>query len=217
MDVSRSLRFPSLNPNWLPALIIWMLLMMGIVTTPLAIGYLVRLVRNVARGNEFLPSYADTAQLYCDGLRFWLAGAVLVVPLLAAIIINNFCGNSMLDGDCGVFGLLAALSSLALGQVLKSLYIAVVVFILPMSLICVAYSPNWYAGVDFVLMRRLLSRSWIDYFFMVLVAYAISSLGSFVGLLAFIVGLLVSMPYASFCAAHMYGTYLRQCLPQDNV
>lgn len=216
MDVSRSLRFPSLNPNWLPALIIWMLLMVGIVTTPLAIGYLVRLVRNVARGNEFLPSYADTAQLYCDGLRFWLAGAVLVVPLLAVIIINNFCGNSMLDGDCGVFGLLAALSSLALGRVLNSLYIVVVVFILPMSLICVAYSPNWYAGVDFSLMRRLVGGNWLDYCLMVLVAYAISSLASF-GILVFIVGALISIPYASFCSAHMYGTYLQQCLSKDDV
>lgn len=216
MDVSRSLRFPSLNPNWLPALLIWMLLMVGIVTTPLAIGYLVRLVRNVARGNEFLPTYADTGQLYCDGLRFCMASTVMLVPLVAAIGVNEFLGSNMMEGNSGVLGILAALSSIALGQVLKTIYLTILVFIMPMSLICVAYSPNWYAGVDFSLMRRLVGGNWLDYCLMVLVAYAISSLASF-GILVFIVGALISIPYASFCSAHMYGTYLQQCLSKDDV
>ena len=216
MDISRSLRFPSLNPNWLPSLIIWMLLMMGIVTTPLAIGYLVRVVRNVARGNEFLPSYADKSQLYKDGLRCMAAGFILVLPFIAAIVVNEFCLGMLQSGDNSAVTLLAMVGQTVLGKILQSVYLGVVVFITPLAMMCVAYSPNWYAGFDFGLMRRLVKNNLFDYAFTVLVAYAVSSLSGF-GFFVFFVGILISVPYASFCIAHMYGTFLRQCIPQDNV
>ncbi|MDO5295127.1 MAG: DUF4013 domain-containing protein [bacterium] len=216
MDIARSLRFPSRNPNWLFSLVVWALLMLGVVTAPLAIGYLVRVVRNVARGNEFLPSYADKIQLYGDGLRVWLAGAFFVLPIIAAILINEFCGNPLRDSDAGLLSFFAACGSAVLGQMLQSIYLAILVFLMPLIFLCVAYSPNWYAGFNFALMRRLLTNHVFDYVFMVLVAYAVSSLGS-LGFFAFIIGAMITIPYVTFCVAHMYGSFLLQSLHEDDV
>ena len=217
MDISRSLSFPSRNPNWLPSLLIWCLLAMGIVTTPLAVGYMIRMVRNVARGNEFFPSYADKGQLYLDGLRYMLACMVIALPIVLVMLGNAYYAHTLEEQQhCTAASILALLSSKAFGRMLQSVYLAISVFVMPLIMICVAYSPNWYAGLDFSLMRRFLSHNLWDYAFMVLVSYAISSLSGF-GIFLLGVGVLITIPYACFTISHIYGSYLQESLPQDVV
>ena len=212
MDVMRSLQYPARNPGWFKKLVLWVLAMAGVVTVPLAHGYLVRIVRNVARGNEFLPSFADWKQLYLDGLRVIGALFVLFFPVcllfalaaLGAGIVQSQVGD-------GLQGVLATIAGQLALRAVQGVYLACLVVFCPIVYICVAYSSQWYAGLNFALMKRLVVGNVVNYVLLILLAYAIVAM-SYLGVFFVLVGFIFTLGYALMCTAHMYGVYLRSRL-----
>jgi hypothetical protein len=118
LDFGRAFRFVVDDPDWVKKILIgglFTLLSAILVGAPFVGGYFVRLVRNVARGDERpLPEWDDLGGLFMDGLR---AMAVYLAHLAAAMILPVTLGGLLFlmmavsagRGDAGdVVGTLAA-------------------------------------------------------------------------------------------------------------
>lgn len=217
MDLYRSLSYPSRSPNWVQVMLKWFFLLSCVVTAPLSVGYLVRLVRNVARGNEFLPSFANKTQLYMDGLRCIISCFCYIFPIAIITLALTFFAVILENGEIISSSNFTILASIGLNigvAILQRIYLFVYIFVLPLVMMCVAFRNDWASGFNFSLMKKFLRGNLLNYSLMVLVSYVISSMSSF-GFLLFIVGFFISLPYASFSMAHMYGSYMRDRLMEN--
>lgn len=212
MDVMRSLQYPARNPGWFKKLLLWVLAMAGGVTIPLAYGYLVRIIRNVARGNEFLPSYADWKQLYSDGLRVIGSLFVIFMPL-GLLFAVTVLGTGIVKAQASdtLPGVLATLAGQLAVRSVQGVYLAFLIVFCPIVYICVAYSSQWYAGLNFALMKRLVAGNIVNYVLLILVAYAVVAM-SYFGVFLAVIGFVFTLGYALMCTSHMYGVYLRSRL-----
>src|SRR6185503_25419 len=94
LDLGRAFRFVVEDPDWIKKILIggaFTLLAAVLVGAPFVMGYLVRLTRNVARGEPRpLPEWNDLGGLFMEGLR---ALAVYLGHFVAAMILPVTAGG----------------------------------------------------------------------------------------------------------------------------
>ncbi len=212
MDIGKVLLYPSRNSGWVGTMIVIFFLLLGVVTAPFAFGYLVRVSRFVANGEEKMPALDNWGELYQDGLRWFFANLIYFSPVLFCAIVAHIgseAARMQLENDAGMgtLGLWAILQMVS--AVVERVWLIVYVLFGPMLFICVALDRSWGACFNFSLMKQIVRNRWLDYLITVLLGYALTSLGS-LGILVFVVGALVSVPYMYICWASLLGVYLRK-------
>lgn len=196
LDFARAFRFVVDDPDWIKKILIggaFTLLAALLVGAPFVSGYFVRLLRNVARGEERpLPAWDDLGGLFMDGLRAMvvylahLAGAMVVPVALAALCFLVIAVSSQ-GGDAGeVLGTLAAFGMVGVYAIGGLFMLALTVYV-PAALlrfvvydrVAAAFEPREVIGI----IRRNLGN-----YLLALVLYLVANFASQLGVVLCCVG-----------------------------
>ncbi len=212
MDIGKVLLYPTRNSGWVGTMLLIFVLFLGVITAPFALGYLVRVARCVANGEENVPAFDNWGDLYLDGLRWLLANLIYFSPVIICAVLANVgseAAREQLENHAGMgtLGLWAILQMVT--AVVERVWLFVYVFFGPLFFLCVTLDRSWGACFNFSLMKQIVRNRWLDYIIIVLLGYALTSLGS-LGALVFLVGALITVPYMYVCWANLLGVYLRK-------
>ncbi len=99
MDVMRALKFPFDDDDWLMKIIIGTLLSF---IPFFALGYQVRVARNVMRGKRrILPDNNELGQVFTDGLMATIAALIYFLPLILVVCVFLVPAVAVGDNDLG--------------------------------------------------------------------------------------------------------------------
>jgi hypothetical protein len=207
LDFARAFRFVVEDPDWIKKILIggaFTLLSAVLIGTPFVGGYFVRLVRNVARGEERpLPEWDDLGGLFMDGLRavavyfVYVVGAMILPVTLGGILLLVIAGASSTGGSAGdVVGGMAAFGMVGV-YAIGGLLMLVLMLYVPAALlrfvlydrVSAAFEPREVIGI---IQRNLAS------YFLALVLYLVSNMASQLGVVLCCVGVF-PLAFWSFC------------------
>ena len=196
LDFARAFRFVVDDPDWVKKILIggaFTLLSAILVGAPFVAGYFVRLVRNVARGEERpLPEWDDLGGLFMDGLR---AIAVYLAHLVAAMILPLTLGGLLLvviavssqGGDAGeVVGTLAAFGMVGV-YAIGGLFMLVLMIYVPAALLRFVLYDRVSAAFEPREVFAIIRRNPANYFLAV-VLYLVANFASQLGIVLCCVG-----------------------------
>jgi Protein of unknown function (DUF4013) len=124
VDISRAIRAPFDDPDWVKKTLLGWLWALLIVTGPAVYGAMIEYVRRVSQGDERLPEWDDFGGKWVKGLLVGVAGliyflpvmilgAFLIVPLVLTANANADALTGLLAGSTCLFLVLAVIYSLA--------------------------------------------------------------------------------------------------------
>jgi hypothetical protein len=196
LDFGRAFRFVVDDPDWVKKILIggaFTLLSAILVGAPFVAGYFVRLVRNVARGDERpLPEWDDLGGLFMDGLR---AIAVYLAHLVAAMILPLTLGGLLLvviaassqGGDAGeVVGTLAAFGMVGV-YAIGGLFMLVLMIYVPAALLRFVLYDRVSAAFEPREVVAIIRRNPANYF-LAIVLYLVANFASQLGIVLCCVG-----------------------------
>lgn len=110
-DLSRAVRAPFQDSEWLTKSLLAIAWTLLIVTIPALVGAQVAYIRSVAQGDEKLPAWSDFGGKWLDGLMVSIAAFLYFLPVVAlgAFALVPVVSVAVNDGDAG--GAAAALAS----------------------------------------------------------------------------------------------------------
>jgi Protein of unknown function (DUF4013) len=200
IDLGRGLRFVFDDPDWIKKVLIGGgMAMLGIVIVGVfwLMGYWVRLVQRVSRGEERpMPEWDDWGGLFSEGLRAvgvyaaYIFGILLPVALLVAGIIFFGSGLSHLareSGDSDAIGGLMGLGVTSLIGIAALLMMALMVYV-PAALARYALTGRFAAGFEVMENVAFIRRNALNYA-LSLVLYLIGSFASRFGIFLCCVGM----------------------------
>jgi hypothetical protein len=221
MDFGKALTFMFQDPNWVAKLGIGLLVTLaGIVFSPVLLGfvaifiltgYTIDVVRNVLDGKEYpLPEWQDWGGFFVRGLK--LVGVIIVLALpFIPIMIPFGIGSALSNSENQAVNVIGVLF-MVFGFGLALLYGLFLVLIQPAIYVRLARTDRFAAALD-------VGKLWsftvanignvIIALLLTIVTGLIAAILSPLGLLAFIIGVLVTVLFASFwqmlVQAHLYG------------
>jgi len=221
MDFGKALTFMFQDPQWVAKLGIGVLVTLaGIVFSPVLIGfvaifvltgYTIDVVRNVLDGKEYpLPEWQDWSGFLFRGLKLFGVIIVLALPFIPIMIpfgLGNFLASSE-NQAVNVIGVLFTV----FGFGLALLYGLFLVLIQPAIYVRLARTDRFAAALD-------VGKLWgftvanignvIIALLLTMVAGLIAAIIAPLGLLAFVIGVLVTVLFASFwqtlVQVHLFG------------
>ncbi|MBM3135005.1 MAG: DUF4013 domain-containing protein [Chloroflexi bacterium] len=221
MDFGKALTFMFQDPNWVAKLGIGILVTLaGIVFSPVLIGfvavfvltgYTIDVVRNVLDGKEYpLPEWQDWGGFLTRGLKLFGVMIILALPFIP-IMIPFGIGSALASSENQAVNVIGVLF-MVFGFGLALLYGLFLVLIQPAIYVRLARTDRFAAALD-------VGRLWgftvanignvIIALLLTIVTGLIAAIISPLGLLAFIIGVLVTILFASFwqmlVQAHLYG------------
>lgn len=221
MDFGKALTFMFQDPNWVAKLGIGILVTLaGIVFSPVLIGfvavfvltgYTIDVVRNVLDGKEYpLPDWQDWSGFLTRGLKLFGVMIILALPFIP-IMIPFGIGSALASSENQAVNVIGVLF-MVFGFGLALLYGLFLVLIQPAIYVRLARTDRFAAALD-------VGRLWgftvanignvIIALLLTIVTGLIAAIISPLGLLAFIIGVLVTILFASFwqmlVQAHLYG------------
>lgn len=195
LDVGRAFRFVVEDPDWIKKILIggvFTLLAAALVGAPFVMGYLVRLTRNVARGEPRpLPEWDDLGGLFMDGLRalavylghFALA-MILPVTLGGMLFLVITVSANSSAGD--VVGPLAAVAMAGLYALAGLLMLALMVYV-PAALLRFALYDRVSAGFEPREVVGIIRRN-VGTYLLAILLYLAANFASQVGIVLCCVG-----------------------------
>jgi hypothetical protein len=221
MDFGKALTFMFQDPRWVAKLGIGILVTLaGIVFSPVLIGfvaifiltgYTVDVVRNVLDGKEYpLPEWQDWGGFLTRGLK--LVGVIIILALpFIPIMIPFGIGSALTNSENQAVNVIGVLFMI-FGFGLALLYGLFLVLIQPAIYVRLARTDRFAAALD-------VGKLWsftrdnignvIIALLLTIVAGLIAAILAPLGLLVFIIGVLVTVLFASFwqmlVQVHLYG------------
>jgi hypothetical protein len=200
LDFGRGFRFVFDDADWIKKVLIgggMMILAVFIIGAFWLMGYWVRLIQRVARGEERpLPEWDDWSGLLAEGLRpvgiyaAYIFGALFPIVILFAGIV--FVGGSLshmarASGDSDAIGGLMGLGIMALYGFGWLFMMALMVY-LPAALTRYALTGRFGAGFEVMENLRFIRRNALNYA-LTLVLYLIGSFASQIGVFLCCIGM----------------------------
>jgi hypothetical protein len=200
LDFARAFRFVVEDPDWIKKVLIgglFTLLSAVLVGIPFVMGYFVRLLRNVARGEARpMPEWDDLGGLFMDGLRglaVYLGHlvAALILPVSAGCLLGLVMGGaSQARGGAGdAVGALATFGMVALYGIGALLVFALMLYV-PAALLRFALYDSVAAGFEPREVIAIIRRNPGNYLLAVLL-YLVANMASQLGVILCCVGLFV--------------------------
>ncbi len=223
MDFGKALTFMFQDPNWVAKLGIGILVTLaGIVFSPVLIGfvaifilmgYSLDVVRNVLDGKEYpLPEWQDWSGFFVRGLKLFGAQIVWALPIILLAIPVGI-GSALTSGQNQSAGVIAIGALFLAGGIgLTILYGIFMALLYPAIYVRLARTDRFAAALD-------VGKLWsftvanignvIIALLLTMVTGLIAAILSPLGLLAFIIGVVVTVLFASFwqmlVQVHLYG------------
>lgn len=207
MDIGKSFTFVFEDEEWVSKLLIAAVISLVapfLIGIPylLIIGYTVQLVRNVRRGEvRPLPRWDNLGDKFREGLLLFIAVLIYSLPIL--IILCPFIVIAIATGDSqqaqDTLGILwACFTCLAV------LWGIVVTLLTPALYVRLAETGEFGALLRFGDIIGFTTRNIGTVIVAIVVAWVANLIASIVGTLLCGIGLLVTIPWAEFVAAHLY-------------
>jgi hypothetical protein len=205
MDIGKSFTFMFDDEKWVEKLVIGALLalasiipLVNLFTGLVLIGYTLRLIKNVAEGNETpLPAWDDWGGDWVKGLMAALAWGIYSIPIWlasgAGALFEALAQSSDAAGVCSVaVGCLSVLWGLAMGVVL------------PAGVINYAVSGEFSSFFRFGDMFRLIGDNLGNYVVAILLGFVASIVASF-GVILCGIGIFFTCFWGTLVSAHLLG------------
>ena len=200
LDFARAFRFVLDDPDWIKKVLIggaFTLLAVPLVGAPFVMGYWVRLLRNVARGEvRPLPEWEDLGGLFGDGLRglgVYLGHLVALMALPASAgcvlaLMVGFLGGAVRSGrGSDAAGMLAGVGMIGVYAVGAVLMMVLTVYV-PAALLRFALYHKMRAGFEPREVVAVIQRNLGNYL-LALVLYLVASFVAQFGILLCCIGL----------------------------
>lgn len=224
MDFGKAFMFMFEDPEWLKKLGIGTLVglvgillapvLIGIIPLIVLIGYTVDVVRNVMNGSERqLPEWDDWGGFLSRGLKVFGATLVWALPIIL-LMIPLAIGSAIADEGSGAEGL--GMLIIVCGSCLVLIWSLFLTLITPAIYIRIAATDRFASAFEFSEMlaftRQNLGNVIISLLLLIVVGLIASAI-AFVGVLALVVGLLITIPFSMLwqylVQAHLFGQIAR--------
>ncbi len=217
LDFGRSFTFMFEDPDWIVKLIVGALIflvgmvfsivLIGLLALLVLAGYMVAIVRQVARGNELpLPAWQDFGAILMDGLRVSVALFVWSLPTLILylpILVLSLFSSSGGDMSNAASAMLAVV--LLVCGCLMLLYSIFLAIVSPIVILQVAEEESIAAGFNFSRIFTLL-REHLGTVVLVAIGIVVAqALAGLVGALLCGVGVLITGVWALWVEGHLIG------------
>jgi Protein of unknown function (DUF4013) len=207
LDFARAFRFVPEDPDWIKKILIggaFTLLSAILIGAPFVMGYFVRLVRNVARGDERpLPEWDDLGGIFSDGLRAvvvylaYLVGAMILPVTLGGVLLLVMAGGSSSGGGAGeALASVAALAMVAI-YALGGLLMLVLMLFVPAALLRFILYDRVSAAFEVREVVGIIQRN-VGSYLLALVLYFVANMASQIGIVLCCVGVF-PLGFWSFC------------------
>ncbi len=225
MDFGKAFTYMFEDPDWLRKVgigtavtlvgILFTPLLIGLIPLIAVIGYTVDVVRNVMRGDERpLPEWEDWGGFLSRGLKVF--GATLVWALPAVLLIIPLAiGSALLDQSQGAEGV--GIAIVVCGSCLLLIWALFVTLLTPAIYARIAATDRFSSAFEFGKMwaftRDNLGNVIIAIMLVNIVAGLIAAVIAGVGVIALVIGLVVTIPFATLwqylVQAHLFGQIAR--------
>jgi hypothetical protein len=222
MDIGKSFTYMFEDPEWLRKLaigtvvvLIGLVLLVGLIgIIPLLVvaGYSLVVTRNVLDGHQYpLPEWDDWGQLFMRGVKLAVVYLVWSLPLIIVAIPTGIGSSLMNSSHNGTANALGGLFTVC-GGCFGFLWGLVLALFSPALYVRLAQTNDIAAGFDFprlwAFTRNNLANVIIALLVMIVVGL-VASIAAFAGIIALVIGLLVTVPFASLwqtlVQAHLFG------------
>ncbi len=222
MEISKSISFITEDPRWQQKLMIgtgviiastvFSFVVIGIIGFIIFAGYCLRLLQNVRDGQTYpLPEWDQWGEDLARGFKLVVATIVWSLPMII-LIIPTIIGGAMTDSRSDGAQFVGAML-LICGNCLVLLYGLILAVATPGISIAIAKDEQITSGLQF---REIIAwtRANIGQVLVVTLVYiaasiALSLIGSIVGTLLCLVGLIITLPLATLLTGlfqyHLYG------------
>lgn len=219
LDFGRAFQYFFEDPDWVKKLLIgglFQILAMLLVGVPFLIGYFLRIVRNVARGEARpLPEWDDLGALFTEGLRGFglylvlMVGALLLPGSLGCVLAlmggalsstsrhGSPAGGAMVAIGFMLFYVLLIIVSLAVGLYMPAAFARMVVY------------DRFGAGLEFAENFAFIRRNGLNYLLVIVIHLVTSFIAQF-AILLLCIGLFPAAFWASCTSAWALGETVRR-------
>jgi uncharacterized protein DUF4013 len=198
LDFARAFRFVVEDPDWIKKILIggaFTLLSAVLVGVPFVMGYFVRLLRNVARGEARpLPEWDDLGGLFMEGLRGFVVYlghlvAAMILPVSAGCLLGLVMGGAhQARGGAGdALGAMAAFGMVGL-YAIGALLMLVLMLYVPAALLRFALYDSIAAAFEPREALAIIRRNLANYL-LALLLYLVANMASQLGVILCCVGL----------------------------
>ncbi|MBC7222762.1 MAG: DUF4013 domain-containing protein [Anaerolineae bacterium] len=209
MDVGKSFTFMFEDKDWLVKILVggvFGLLSMILIGLPFVMGYLLEVIRRVARDDpQPLPDWDNLGEKFVQGLVLMVILAIWLVPVWIVL-----CGQLAITlplGDNPDYeGLVAAVS--ICGSCLTILWSLVVAIFTPAIFTRYAVTGQFGSGFQFGEIWRFTTRNIVNILIAVVLSWVAGLLASFGVILCF-VGVFLTWFWSVLVEAHLFGQVYR--------
>jgi hypothetical protein len=211
LNIQRAFDYPRRDPEWVKKILIGSLVSLVPILNFAIGGYLLKIIRNVAQGeDERLPEWDDWGTLFTKGLMLFLIFFVYCIPMMVITggVVMMLVAGGALTAGIDKHNAENMLPILMAGPML--LYGVIMLFALALALISPAIIARYAMSDDFkeaFNFREIYSfiRANIgDYVILLLLSYLASTVAGF-GIIFCFVGVFVLNMYAYLFIVHMIG------------
>jgi hypothetical protein len=213
MDFSTPFSYPFKDPDWLKKLAIaGLITLIPIVGGFYLFGWGLEITRQIIKGEPVVIPETDFGKFLTRGLKAWVVGLVYTIPSFILQIPNSISSvvaqsASSDDGSGAVLGGLAILTICT--SVLGAIYGILLAFIYPAVYAnFMAHNEEIGAGLRFGEIFSLIKKAPMAYL-LALIGTIIAGIISGLGVIACIIGVIITIAYSILIMSHFYGqTYL---------
>jgi hypothetical protein len=210
-DLNDAFAYVFRSPNWIASILLGALCSLAsflVIPSWILYGYMIQTSRNVRAGNRALPSWDSVGRNIVDGLLYTIALLLWFLPIVVLVVIGAAASGCTSATDTAGAPTTSCANAGAIVAVLVAVVYALLVAILHPA-IYAQYLAAGFGGAFQVpeILARVGRRVGLT-FFMIVVGI-IASIVALLGLIALIVGVFVTAPYAQFVLANAYGQYAR--------
>jgi hypothetical protein len=209
MDFSLPFSFPFQDQNWFKKLAIaGLITLIPIVGWLYILGWGLEIARQLIKGEPVTIPETDFGKFLMRGLKAWVISLVYSIPSMILQIPNGLT-NIMAQTAASDNGDGTMLSGLAIISIctgiLNVLYSLVMIFVLPAAYaLFLSNNEEIGAGFKFGEIFSLLKKAPMAYL-LTWIGSLIASVISGLGVIACVIGLIITVPYGILIMSHFYG------------
>lgn len=208
MDIGKSVGFVFDDKDWLPKVLIGGVVSAIPIVDLAALGYAVRVLQRVARGDEHpLPEWSDFGDYFVKGLLLTIATMIYAAPVIVLNIVTTIASVTPSDWHLASEVAPVAIGVLACLQVVLGLAVALWT---PAAMANYAASGDFGAFFRFGEIWDLIARNAGDYTLILVASIVVSVVAGIVGLVLCLVGAVFTSFVATLIYAHLLGQLLGQ-------
>lgn len=203
-NIGRAFTYPFEDPRWVAKLgigALFTLLSFILIGIPFVVGYMLEVIRNVARGDERpLPEWDNLGGYFAQGLGAVLVFIVYAIPYIVLSILAAMSGER--GGASALFGCLGFLYALVLW------------FISPAVMLRLAMTRDISAALQVPEIISFIQRN-IGNYVLVFLLYIVAGIIGSIGFLALCIGVIFTTFYSYLIDAYLLGLLQRAAGGED--